>query len=414
MLIELNMRKTSKAIRESTSTKKRISDIFSTMHSLITCSLLLSLTASINALSLPFISNVIFKPLNDFTNSTSLIRINRTCQQCLCDFLNSGWNQSYVALNCHPNQTCQFFNRFAPTYSIQTTSGAALYFLQNQYPSASSCCMPNITELINRLKSATSRNISLGFQPSVFGYDPITTNETVIVGRNGAWAYRFGLSPLAWIRNTSIVNTSVSIALHSNQIYTASDGVPSIKVYDDRTSNLLLSINHPTLTRVRKMIFINNGQNMVVTAQDNQSLIVFDIHSLTNYTVQRILPFPAVGIHGLVQVNDTFLYAGSWNDRAIISYKYENSSWTARSFVTVTAGTSGSHLAVDDCGRVWFIIIDFGLRIYDSSGVEIANWNMATGSSNLYDLLLLPNYVLLLTLRQAQQLVRFDPQVSCS
>jgi streptogramin lyase len=113
-------------------------------------------------------------------------------------------------------------------------------------------------------------------------------------------------------------------------------------------------------------------------------------------------------------VNDTFLYAGSWNDRAIISYKYENASWTTRTFVSVSGSGTGSHLAVDDCGRVWFIITDFGLRIFDSSGMEIANWNMSTSSSIAYDLLLLPNYVLLVTMRQAQQLRRFDPQVSCS
>ena len=154
---------------------------------------------------------------------------------------------------------------------------------------------------------------------SVLGYGLVKANETMVVGRNGAWMYRFGLSPLTWTRNTSIVNKSLSIALRNNRIYTASDGVPSIKVYDGQTSHFLFSINHPTLTKVRKMIFINNGQNMVVTTQDAQSLIVFDIHSSTNYTVQCILPFPAAGVHGLVQVNDTFLYAGSWNDRAIIS-----------------------------------------------------------------------------------------------
>ena len=69
---------------------------------------------------------------------------------------------------------------------------------------------------------------------------------------------------------------------------------------------------------------------------------------------------------------------------------------------------------MDDCGRVWFIITDFGLRIYDSSGVEIGSWNVATASNVLYDLVLLPDYVLLVTMKQSQKLVRYDPQVSCS
>ena len=159
--------------------------------------------------------------------------------------------------------------------------------------------MPNITELINRLKAATPTNITMGLQLSVLGYDLVKANETVVVGRNGAWMYRFGLSPLTWTRNTSIVNTSLSIALHNNQIYTVSDGFPSIKVYDDQTSHFLFSVSQPTLTKLRKMIFINNGQNMVVTAEDNQSLVVVNIHSSTNYTVQCTLSFPAAGVHGL-------------------------------------------------------------------------------------------------------------------
>ena len=252
----------------------------------ITSLLLLCNFINIDAVSIPFISNATFRPLNDNSNSNPLIRVNCTCQRCLCEFFASGWARSYVALNCYPNQTCQFFSRFSITYTIQPTPGARLYFLQNRFPNASSCCMPNITELLNRLKAATPITISLGFQPSAFGYDPRKANETVVVGRFGAWAYRFSVSPLTWIRNSSIVNTSFSVALHNNQIYAAADGVPSIKLYDDQTSDFLFSVDHPTLSAVRKMIFINNGQNMVVSSQGSQSLVIFDIHSPTNYTFQ--------------------------------------------------------------------------------------------------------------------------------
>jgi hypothetical protein len=119
-------------------------------------------------------------------------------------------------------------------------------------------------------------------------------------------------------------------------------------------------------------------------------------------------------VHGLAKVNDSFLYAASWTNRMILAYKYENSVWTNRTFVPASTCGVASHMAVDDCGRVRLIITDFGLRIYDPSGVEVANWNMASSFNTMYDLLLLPNYVLLLTMRQAQQLVLYDPQVSCS
>jgi len=97
-----------------------------------------------------------------------------------------------------------------------------------------------------------------------------------------------------------------------------------------------------------------------------------------------------------------------------VSYKYENSVWTSNLFVGSTPTSAGAFLAVDDCGRVWFVNTVFGLRIYDSSGIEIANWNMSASSSDsIYDILILPNYVLLISHWQNQKVVRYDPQVTC-
>ena len=95
--------------------------------------------------------------------------------------------------------------------------------------------------------------------------------------------------------------------------------------------------------------------------------------------------------------------------------QYQNNAWDCQSFVNATGSGSGSHLTVDECGRIWYIIGSFGLRIYDLSGMEIANWNMSLGASNqIYDILLLPNYVLLLSGQQAQQIIKYDPQLLCS
>jgi hypothetical protein len=119
-------------------------------------------------------------------------------------------------------------------------------------------------------------------------------------------------------------------------------------------------------------------------------------------------------MQGLAKVNDTFIYTSSWNNRSISSYSYQNQTWNYQIFATAIGSGSGSHLAVDDCGRVWFIINSFGLRVYDQSGVEIGNWSMASGSHTVFDILFLANYVLLITRKEDQQIVRYDPQVTCS
>ena len=70
---------------------------------------------------------------------------------------------------------------------------------------------------------------------------------------------------------------------------------------------------------------------------------------------------------------------------------------------------------MDECGRIWYIIGGFGLRIYGPSGVEIANWNMGLGEwDQIYDILLLPNYILIISFLNTQRIVQYDPQLLCS
>ena len=57
---------------------------------------------------------------------------------------------------------------------------------------------------------------------------------------------------------------------------------------------------------------------------------------------------------------------------------------------------------------------EFGLRIYDASGTMIAEWDMGLSGSNwIYDILLLPNYVLLVSYWQGKKIVQYDPLVTC-
>ena len=79
-----------------------------------------------------------------------------------------------------------------------------------------------------------------------------------------------------------------------------------------------------------------------------------------------------------------------------------------------TPGASGSHITVDECGRIWQVMYDYGLDIYNSSGAHIGTWDMNLGGKFVYDLILLPNYVLLISSRSTKQIIQYDPQMSCS
>lgn len=236
-----------------------------------------------NNVTIPYVQDVILKPLND-NNVQTFILINTTCKQCLCEVFNGSNNSFYWALNCFPNQTCQLFTSYPQTYKVPVLSGARLYFLQNRFPNASSCCMPNITPLLDRLKNATPLVLNLTFETAVMGYSDTNPNEMAFIGRYGGWVYWIDPTTLTSIRNTSVVNASLSLAAHDDFIYTATDGTVGVKVRHRLNGTLITAITHPLLTKVRKYIFMNNGTRMIVTAQDYQLLAVFDIHSSTNYT----------------------------------------------------------------------------------------------------------------------------------
>jgi hypothetical protein len=76
-------------------------------------------------------------------------------------------------------------------------------------------------------------------------------------------------------------------------------------------------------------------------------------------------------------------------------------------------GVSGSHITLDDSGRIWHVIFSSGLYIYDSSGIRLGSWNITWGLDSIYDIILLPNYVLLLTQVNGQKILQYDPQIVC-
>jgi streptogramin lyase len=120
-------------------------------------------------------------------------------------------------------------------------------------------------------------------------------------------------------------------------------------------------------------------------------------------------------VHGAAKVNESIFYVSAWGSKSVASYSYENGNWTYQLVVDNQLTSEGSHIAVDECGRIWFVDTQFGLRIFNSSGTSIGNWSMNLNSNSLiYDVLLLPNYVVLVSLVHQRRVVKYDPQVICS
>ena len=261
--------------------------------------LLLTAAGGVHGASIPFLQDAFFRPTrrNDVDEATVF---NGTCDECLCKALDV--NASYVALNCFDNHTCQLFPTLRTPCEIPRSTGAQLYFLQGVPSTTRQYCIPNITEIVNRLKNATPKVISLSFQVGGLGYDETKPNEAVVIGVESGYLHWFNPINMTSLRNQTIA-TSLTIALHNNNIFTGRDTDPTIHILDERNLAPVTNITYPSLNQVRKFIFLNNGRTIVVPTQSNFSVTILDVQSPTLHTIQVSIASTVLLITTLVAGN---------------------------------------------------------------------------------------------------------------
>ena len=245
---------------------------------------LLALAAHVHGSPVPFIRDVSFSP-SRAKDRNQTVMFNGSCDECLCNVFSNNSTANSVALNCFANQTCQLFSTFPVSYTLQPSFGAQLYFLQGLFPSPSQSCMPNITELINRLKNAIPVVVPLSFNPGTFGYDEANPSEAVVIGGFSGDLYWFNPIDMTSLRNKTI-DFRDAIALHNHSIFTGKDGDTTVHILDKETLAPLANITHPSFWQIRKLIFLNNSQTIVLPTQSNHSITFVNVQSPTQYTVQ--------------------------------------------------------------------------------------------------------------------------------
>ena len=253
------------------------------MHMLV-IHLFLTFSLEIARGAIPYIQDFLLLPTGT-GNGNNATTFNKTCDECLCQAFGANASTEYLALNCFANQTCQLFTSFPISYKMQDSVGAQLYFLQGSFPSPSQGCMPNITELIDRLKNATPIVVPLSFTPSTFGYDEANPNEAVVIAGYAGDLYWFNPIDMSFLRSQTI-SFRETIAIHNNTILTGIDGDPNVHVLDKQTLAPLANITYPSLIQVRKFLFLNNGQTIVVPTQSNHSITFINVQSTTQCIVQ--------------------------------------------------------------------------------------------------------------------------------
>jgi hypothetical protein len=283
----------------------------------------------VSCLSIPRIDSVSLVPITP-TNFTTLL--NATCYQCICLALA---NQS-TALNCFlNNNTCQLFDRVPIRHRLQPGAQATLYFTSGWVPNGSQCCMPDLQALLAGLNNATklfrSQSIPRGIALDNHGY-------LVNIQYDGNTIWRLVSLNLTLVDQLPLSESSVrNIASYENA-YNVGTDFSSIEVVDSNTLTKLQVITHPDMNGVRDVIFLRDGQIMVVSSTNNRKLLFFNRSSIApfNYSYVYQISTTYQSPHGLRYVNDSFFYATSWDDNSVYSHATMNGvTWTEALFVDV-------------------------------------------------------------------------------
>lgn len=186
-------------------------------------------------------------------------------------------------------------------------------------------------------------------------------------------------------------------------------------------SNNLTFLSNVTMTNVnspRGIMFLNDGQTMVITSNGNNSLVFFNRTSLTpiQYTFMFAQAVRYAGPHGLLRVNDSFFYATSYSNSSIYAYSKtgNNTGWNETFILSLLQlnGTGGStSIAIDECGRFWLPSERNTLLIYSQQGNLLGNYTIANLAAAFIQIM--DNYVIYLSDWSSNQIVRIDPNIQC-
>ena len=252
-------------------------------------------------------------------------------------------------------------------------------------------------------------------KPRCLGLD--NHGHLVTVHHGGSTINRYSSLNLTLVDQIPLTQSgAASITFHGDAYYIGTDS-SNIEVVD---SNTLLTVNvitHPNISGVRDIIFLGDGQIMVVSSTNNQRILFFNRSntSSVNYTFAYELSTSYSGPHGLWYVNDSFFYATSWNANSVYSYAtVDGVTWNETLFAnvnTIVASGGVTHVSVDGYERRWMSRGGNTMLIYDSSRVYVGNFTLP--SNGVFDALFIDNCSMYLSDYVGGQIIRLDPHVTC-
>ena len=255
--------------------------------------------------------------------------------------------------------------------------------------------MPNGTDLQNRLRNATPINASIN-RPRCLVID--NHGYLVTLSYSDQSIVRFYPNNLTKIdQSPSALSSDHPMALtyHNEAYYVGFDKY--ILVVHSNNLTVMHKIEASAMDGTRDIIFLNNGQQMIVTAYYSNRLVLFNRSSPTSrdYDYSGYQNVSCQNPHGLFYMHDSSFFVTSWHNNTVYKYtKSENATaWSETLAVTASPAVpmdSGNHVTIDDCNRYWLSLGAAGIQILDSHGLLVGSFHPA--GSDPFDILILDNY----------------------
>ena len=369
---------------------------------------LLLFIACATAGRIPYLSNVTFVAIS---NVSSVTLTYLTCDQCLCQSISS-----HLILNCFPDSSCQLFMSIPRTYRIKPALNALLYFPQGIIPNDSQCCMPNTSLLLDKLNTTTLTYANVSHSRCLLLDDQ---GYLVTVSYSEKNIVRFHSNNMTQISEPAspVFDDNPRGLSYSNGAYYVAYG-SHISVVHTGNMTQLHSILTPELSGAQDMIFVNNGQMMIVSSNNNDHLVFFNRSSPESYNYDYI-GYQRVNYstpQGLFYVNDTFFYATSWSKALVYSYSSSANatSWTEKLALDAQSSIGSmntAHVFIDQCGRYWLSPEFSGVKLFSNNGSFLGS--VAPMGLSAFDILITDNYVIYLSASGSNRLIRIDPNIQC-
>ena len=226
---------------------------------------LLTSIVHVNTIQIRLINNSIFTPIS--TSNFTIVQ-NRSKDECLCLTV-----FHHTAMNYFHNGTCQIFTTLPCAYQVRLRIQVEHYLIDQSLSLARQSCAANLTYLINKLNNTIPDNLNV-IKPRCLVID--NHGYLVTIRNMQSLLVRYDPRNLTLIDQTPLVASYPLTITFSDGAYYIASYFNNITVINSTTLATVNMISSSYINKPRDIIFINNGNTMIIASSGNNFLLFFN------------------------------------------------------------------------------------------------------------------------------------------